>query len=70
MDQRLSALASALVRTARGAWTSLANSLRTLIAVEPPPAIHLKMSPRRPVERSPIFPMPGMPSARDGGSDG
>jgi hypothetical protein len=34
MDQRLAALASALARTAVGAWTSLANSLRTLIAVE------------------------------------
>jgi hypothetical protein len=34
MDQRLSALASALACAAVGAWTSLMNSLRTLITVE------------------------------------
>jgi hypothetical protein len=34
MDQRLSALASALVFAALGAWTSLVHLLRTLIAID------------------------------------
>jgi hypothetical protein len=34
MDQRLSALASVLASAAVGAWTSLMNSLRTLIAFD------------------------------------
>lgn len=34
MDQRLSALTSALARAAVDAWTSLLNSLRTLITID------------------------------------
>jgi hypothetical protein len=34
MDQRLSALASVLAAAGVGAWTSLVDSLRTLIAVD------------------------------------
>ena len=34
MDQRLSGLASVLVSTALGAWTSLVHFLRTLVAID------------------------------------